>query len=204
MDLSQVSCEFLNDAEALAEARKYAPTADRVPPFTFRLTLKSHAGRTAIRHINDRAVRRVDNKLSNQLKSLQAEITANKDIQMFIGMHGDRNALAFVQNCLWLEAYKIQDYLSSPFETFFKNTQTLHVGQVRVTTERLEPQRAVTRWANQTQHLMHHIYGSVYDAWEEVENAATLPLQTFKAYAARMYTSGCPRFAKTSSSSMLT
>jgi hypothetical protein len=45
----------------------------------------------------------------------------------------------------------------------------------------------ITKWANKHQHLVHHMYGSVYDAPEEIDSSTKLPSFPFQTFAQRMW-----------------
>ena len=187
MDIDELTCELLDNTTALKEVRRFNAAASKAPPFTFRITVKSDSASSSIKHVAYRAVRNVNRALEQQLKDLHQAISNKQCIEMLIGTHNDEDAHRLVQMCLASETHRCKDRFFDPLAKFFihaPRAKTIFASQVKKSAERLDPMPGVTKWANKHQHLVHHVYGSVYDAIEEVNatlNVTIILLQSICA-----------------------
>ena len=102
-------------------------------------------------------------------------------------MHSPEDAVRFVQMCRVAEAFAFKDRNIDPLKVFFAHApraRTLHTSQV-LSNSGFQPLQGVTKWMNKHQQLVHHMYGSVYDAEDEIDKATALPSFTLKGCAIR-------------------
>ena len=133
--------------------------------------------------------RNVNRALEQQLKDLHQAISNKQCIEMLVGFYDEADAHRIDQMCRASETYPFKERFFDALAKYFKQApraKTIYDTQVKTTSKRLDPMPGVTKWANKHQHLVHHVYGSVYDALEEMNAALTLPSYSFKAFAQQM------------------